>query len=352
VEVYPSLIRPLLFRLPADQAHELGKSALRVVAPWRLLARGAQARDPNIATDLGGLHLRNPIGLAPGFDKSGALVPALVELGFGYVVVGSITPSPRAGNPRPRLLRYPDRESLTNCMGMPNPGLEEAARLLSRPRRPGVPVIAAVAGATSEVLLQAAARLEPHVDGIEIGLVCRHTPETFEMAELPTVAALVEGLARQKRKPTFLKIPPHHSEPERKRTLAIVDLCAGAGLDGVSISGTRQIQEPQLSMGAGGLAGRATTDDALRILVDVATRAAGRLAIKASGGIFTGRDAQRFLDAGATAVEVYSAFIYRGPLVGGRIARELAQLRRGSAPADRRPSRSSQLPDTTPINRS
>jgi dihydroorotate dehydrogenase len=350
VEVYTSLLRPLLFRLPADQAHELGKTALRVAGPWRFLGRGGRAADPSLATDLAGLRLRSPIGLAPGFDKSGELVPALVELGFGYVVVGSITPAARAGNPRPRLLRYVDRESLTNCMGMPNPGIEEAARLLSRPRRPDVPVIAAVAAGTSEELLAAAARLEPHVDGIEIGLVCRHTPETFEMAELPTVAALLDGLARQKTKPTFLKIPPHHNEAERKRTLAIVELCAGAGLEGVSISGTRQIEESRLSMGAGGLAGRATTDDALRILDDVATVGRGRLAIKASGGVFSGRDAQRFMDAGATTVELYSAFIYRGPLVAAHVGRELAALRRAARASLTAPGRQPQagarpLPD-------
>jgi dihydroorotate dehydrogenase len=355
VEVYTSLLRPLLFRLPADRAHELGKTALASPAPWRIIARGARARanDPSLQTNLGGLRLRNPIGLAPGFDKSGALVPALVELGFGYVVVGSITPAPRTGNPLPRLLRYPDQESVANCMGMPNPGLEAAARLLARPRRPGVPVIAAVAGATSEELLESAARLEPVVDGIEIGLVCRHTPETFEMAELPTVAALVAGLARQKTKPTFLKVPPHHNDAERKRTLSIVELCADAGLEGVSISGTRQAPEPRLSMGAGGVAGRSTTPDALRILDDVATAAKGRLAIKASGGVFSGRDAQRFLDAGATTVELYSGFIYRGPMVAASIARELAQLRRAavgaptpSAPAPRR------LPDSRSVPRS
>jgi dihydroorotate dehydrogenase len=325
VGLYESVVRPLLFRLDADTAHDLARSALRAPLPWGLIASPARPV-PALATNLGGLYLANPVGLAPGFDKSGALVPALVQLGFGYVTVGSITAGPRQGNPRPRLLRYPARESLANCMGMPNPGIEAAVRLLARPRGSGCPVIAAVAGATTEEVLADAAALEPHVDAIEIGLVCRHTPETFEMAELPTVAGLVDGLARQKRKPTFLKIPPHHTEAERRRSLAIVDLCVGAGLEGLSVSGTRQVDEPALSMGRGGIAGRATSEDALRILGDVADRAAGRLAIKAAGGVFTGEDAQRFLSAGATTVEVYSAFVYRGPRVAGRIARELAEL--------------------------
>jgi len=332
VGLYESVVRPLLFRLDADAAHELARSALGAPLPWHAIASPPRPV-PVLATNLGGLQLANPIGLAPGFDKSGAMVPALVQLGFGYVTVGSITARPRTGNPKPRLHRYPARESLANCMGIPNPGVEEAARLLRRPRAPGCPVIAAVAGANTIEVLAAAAALEPYVDGIEVGLVCNHTPETFEMAELPTVAGLVAGLARQKTRPAFLKIPPHHTEAERRRSLAIVDLCVDAGLDGISVSGTRQIDEPALSLGRGGIAGRATTEDALRNLGDVADRAAGRLAIKAAGGVFTGEDAWRFLSAGATTVEIYSAFVYRGPRVAGRIVRELAGLLQvGSVP--------------------
>jgi dihydroorotate dehydrogenase (fumarate)/dihydroorotate dehydrogenase len=270
------------------------------------------------------LTLASPIGLAPGFDKNGDLVPSLARLGFGYIVVGSITPEPRAGNPQPRLLRYVDRQSLANCMGMPNVGLQQAMKLLARPRPAGVPVIASVAGFSTAELLESAAAIEPHVDAVEIGLVCRHTPETFDMAERSTVAELAQGLAGQRTKPVFIKIPPHFSEAERQRSLSIVDIWADAGLSGVSLSGTRQAPEPRLSMGAGGVAGKSTTEDALRILDDVATRARGRLAVKAGGGVFSGQDAYRFLRAGATAVELYSAFVYRGWGVARAIARELA----------------------------
>lgn len=324
METYTTLVRPFLFRLTADTAHDIARVALRWRMPWRLVG-GAGTRDSRLVTDLGGLALRSPIGLAPGFDKSGDLVPALTELGFGYVVVGSITPEPRAGNARPRLHRYPQESSLTNCMGMPNRGLDEAVRLLARPRRADCPVIAAVAGTSPEEVVRSAGALEPHVDAIEIGLVCRHSPETFEMADLPAVNAILEGIGRQKQKPTFVKIPPHHTSAERQRTLAIVDACIANGINGVSISGTRQIAEPALSTGQGGLAGKATTEDALRILNDVAERARGRLAIKASGGVFGGKDAYRFLAAGANAVEIYSAFIYRGPRAARRIADELRE---------------------------
>jgi dihydroorotate dehydrogenase len=323
MNVYASLLRPVLFRMPADTAHELARVALRHASPWRALARRREVRDARLATDLDGLPLSSPIGLAPGFDKNGDLLPGLMELGFGYVVVGSLTPEPRSGNPRPRLTRHVAQESLANCMGMPNVGLEEAVRLLARPRHTGTRVIASVAGFSPDELLRAAAAVEDHVDAVEIGLVCRHTPETFEMAELPAVQAVAEGLRAASRKPVFVKIPPHFTEAELRRTRAIVDCWAAAGLAGVSLSGTRTIEDPRLSQGRGGLAGRATTSDALRIVRDVAAHAGGRIAIKAAGGVFTGADAHRFLEAGASAIEVYSAFVYRGWGVAGLIGREL-----------------------------
>jgi dihydroorotate dehydrogenase len=325
---YEIFIRPLMFRLSADRAHELGKAALRApLLPGLIGSR--PPRSASLRTDLAGIQLDSPIGLAPGFDKSGDLVPGLARLGFGYLAVGSVTREPRAGNPKPRLARDPADLAILNCMGMPNPGLDETVRLLSRPRPAGPPVIAAVAGFSVEELLEGAAALEPHVDAVEIGLVCRNTPETFEMAELPAFVAIAEGLARTKTKPTFAKLPPHHTPAELARTLSMVDVCLSGGFDGVCLSGTRTVHDPRLSVGHGGIAGRPTTPDALRILDDVAGRAQGRLAIRAAGGVMTGQDADRFLSSGATAVEIYSAFIYRGPRAPVLIASELATIRQG-----------------------
>ena len=322
--VYERILRPLLFRLSADQAHDLAHFALRWAYPWQL--RASPRPDPRLATELAGIQLATPIGLAPGFDKNADRVPALATLGFGYLVVGSITTLPRSGNPRPRLHRYPDRESIANCMGMPNVGLEAAVKRLRLPRPVGAPpLIASVAGFSAEDLLESAAAVEPYVDAVEIGLRCRHTPETGRMTELDVFTTLAEGLATQKRRPVFVKLPPHHTAEERELALSMVDVCLRVGIEGVSVSGTREIEEPRLSQGKGGLAGRATHQDALRIVRDVAERAGGRLAIKAAGGVFTGEQALAMLRAGAGAVEVYSAFIYRGWKAPRLIADELAE---------------------------
>jgi dihydroorotate dehydrogenase len=327
--VYESLLRPVLFRLSADTSHDLARAALRLPWLWSVLARNSRVDDPHLTTNLAGIKLSNPIGLAPGFDKNAELLPGLRQLGFGYVVVGSITPEPRRGNPFPRLVRYPDDQSIVNSMGMPNRGLAEAVRALRAvPPDPACPVIASVAGFSAEELLRAAEAVAPYVASVEIGLVCPNTTESERMDEVRIFSELVEGLAGgvALRKPVFIKLPPHHSDVDRERVNNMLDACMRVGIQGVSLSGTRPVVEPRLGMGKGSLAGRPVFADSLRITRDVAAHSRGRLAIKAAGGVFTGAQALEMLRAGAQAVEVYSAFIYRGWDVAPKINRELAAL--------------------------
>jgi dihydroorotate dehydrogenase len=325
MDVYARL-RPALFRLPADRAHDVARLALRFPETFRLLGRSARLRDPRLATDLAGIPLTSPVGLAPGFDKDGDLLPSLQHLGFGYVVIGSLTPEARAGNPRPRLVRYPDRLSVANSMGLPNHGVEAAVRRLrSNPVR-HTTVLASVAGFSIESILASVAAIEPLVAGVEVGLICPNTSESERLRELELVGDLVAELGRRRRKPVFVKLPPYHTPEERTRVMIMVDLCVSAGIDGVSLNGGRHVAEPRLAVGRGSLAGRDTFPDALRIVGEVAEHAAGRLVIRASGGVFTGEDAARMLRAGATTVEVYTSFIYRGWRVAGFINRGLLEI--------------------------
>jgi dihydroorotate dehydrogenase len=312
-------LRPALFRVPADRAHDIARLALRCSPMFRLLGRAGRGADPRLVTDLAGIRLANPIGLAPGFDKDGDLLPSLQHLGFGYVVIGSLTPEARVGNPRPRLVRYPDRLSVANSMGLPNHGVDAAVRRLrARPAR-HTTVLASVAGFSIESILASVAAIEPEVAAVEVGLICPNTSESERLREVELVGELTAELGRRRRKPVFVKLPPHHTAEERARVMAMVDLSVRAGLDGVSVNGGRHVAEPRLAVGRGSLAGRDTFHDALRIVADVAEHAAGRLIIRASGGVFTGEDAAEMLRAGATTVEVYTAFIYRGWRVAGLI---------------------------------
>lgn len=321
MDTYTTVLRPLLFRLSADRAHSLARLALRWPALWRIFGAGAE-HDPRLRTRVAGLELATPIGLAPGFDKSGELLGSLSQLGFGYLMAGSVTKEPRAGNPYPRLVRYPDRQSISNSMGLPNPGLHATAKYLQGiPKTP--PVIVSVAGFSAAELVEGATTLEPFVSAVEIGLVCPNTTETERLEEMRIFSALLDDLARAKSKPVFIKLPPHHNEDQQPQALAMVDACVQAGIEGVSVSGSRPIIELGLGMGRGSLAGKDVFRDALRIMRDVAERADGRLAVKGAGGVFSGRDAFEMLAAGAQTVELYSAFIYRGWNVGRQIAHEL-----------------------------
>jgi len=326
--VYESVLRPLLFRLSPDASHALALAALRVPALWRMLG-SSRVVDRRLETELAGLKLANPIGLAPGFDKNAQLVPSLRQFGFGYLVVGSITPEARAGNPFPRLVRYPDTGSIANSMGMPNRGLTEAVRLLrALPPDPACPVIASVAGFSHEELLMAAEAVEPYVSAVEIGLVCPNTTESERMDEQRIFSALVEGLARSvtPRKSVFIKVPPHHSDVDRERVFNMLDACLRVGIQGVSLSGTRPVIEPRLGMGKGSLAGRAVFDDSVRITREVMAYVHGGLAVKSAGGVFSGADALALMQVGASSVELYSGFIYRGWDIAGKINRELLGL--------------------------
>jgi len=187
-------------------------------------------------------------------------------------------------------------------------------------------VIASVAGFSPESILAGVAALEPHVAAVEVGLICPNTSESERMREIELVGDLVARLGRRRTRPTFVKLPPYHSPEDRTRVLAMADLCIGAGIDGVSLNGGRQVVEPRLSAGHGSLAGRETFADALRIVGEVADHAAGRLAIRASGGVFTGDDAAAMLRAGAVTVEVYSSFVYRGWRVAEQINRRLLDI--------------------------
>ncbi|MBV9324324.1 MAG: hypothetical protein JO352_11105 [Chloroflexi bacterium] len=325
--LYESLVRPLLFRLSADRAHDLARFALGgPPQPWAVVGATARRDNPRLNTRLGDVPLASPFGLAPGFDKNAEMLPSLAQLGFGYLVVGSITREPRSGNPFPRLVRYPERWSIANSMGLPNRGLAEAVAALRRPRPVNwPPIIASVAGFTSDELVEAAAAVEPNVAAVEIGLVCPNTTETERLEELRIFSALAEGLVQRIRKPLYIKLPPHHSEVDRERIFRMLNVCMRVGIHGVSLSGTRPIVEPGLGMGRGSLAGRDVYADSLRIVQDVVRYTRRQLVVRAAGGVFTGEHALQMLAAGAASVEVYSAFIYRGWGVAGDLKRELLQ---------------------------
>src|SRR3954471_4067878 len=283
MDPYVDLLRPLLFRLPADRAHDLAHAALEWPAPWELLGRQVPPPDPRLATPFCGLPLRSPIGLAAGFDKDCDGIPALSALGFAYLTLGSIMSEVRPGNPRPRLGRVVRQQAITNAFGLPSKGRAYSVARLRRLRRRPVPLIANVCGFSPEELATATAELQPYVDAVEIGLICPQTGDQGGLGTLVIFEQLVDALVAVRRVPVLVKLPPHRDPATDALVRDMVRLCVQSGIDGLTVGGGRPVQDRRLAVGRGSLSGRPILPDILRITRDVAEWSAGALPIKAGG---------------------------------------------------------------------
>jgi dihydroorotate dehydrogenase len=324
---YRNIARPLLFRLSGDRSHTLAQFALRIDAPWRVVSaiEGLQVDDPHLHTHFAGVDLPNPVGLAAGFDKNCELIGALSCLGFGFLTVGSIMPEPRYGNPFPRLVRYPETESLADAMGVPSRGLAYCVEQLARVRERKVPVFANIGGFSAETIAASFLAVEPHVDGVEISLMCpnllRPGEHFDDIAMLKGVLQRIEG----RRRPAIVRVP-NDTARTPDRLAEMIERCVEAGIEGLKIGGGRPVAEPRLGVKQGTLHGRAIFEDALGNVARAAGIARGRIAIKGNGGISGAADVMAMLRAGATCVDLYSAFIYQGWRVARDINRELVQM--------------------------
>jgi dihydroorotate dehydrogenase len=319
----------LLRRLDAEQAHELA------IAGLKHLPLSVTRDDPILRTEVAGLRLPNPIGLAAGLDKNAVAIRGLAGLGFGFVECGSVTPRPQAGNPRPRLFRLEEDRAIINRMGFNNDGLEAFAARLDR-RPPGV-VVGANLGANKDA--------EDRIADYETGLrllggradyltVNVSSPNTPGLRGLQTVEALEPLLARIRAarpvdRPVFLKIAPDLSGEDIGR---IVEASLSHGLDGLIVSNTTLDRPETLASAhageAGGLSGVPLKARAARALAAAAEASAGRLPLIAVGGISDGAEAYARIRAGASAIQLYSALIFEGPGLVRRIKADLvARLR-------------------------
>lgn len=333
MSVYSSMVRPVLFGLSPDLTHTLGHLALRKGLPWQVL--GAVARlevdDPVLKTRFAGVDLPNPVGLAAGFDKDCERVAALSHLGFGFLTVGSIMPQPRPGHPYPRLVRYPETQSLADSMGLPSRGLPYCVEQLSRlgPRK--VPVFANIGGFSATDIATSLFAVEPFVDAVEISLMCPNVLRDGEVFDDVGLLREIIALIKSRRKPAIVRVP--NDTARSSRLAELIDCCVEGGIDGIKVAGGRPVAEPRLGTRRGTLHGPAVFEDALANVARAASLARGRIPIKGNGGARSGADVLAMLRAGATCVDLYSAFIYQGWSVARRINLELASLlRRQSAP--------------------
>jgi dihydroorotate dehydrogenase (fumarate)/dihydroorotate dehydrogenase len=327
MSLYDSFARPLLFRLSPDRSHALAHAALRVAAPWRAAAALGRwpVDDTSLRCTFAGVDLPNPIGLAAGFDKNCELVDALACFGFGFLTVGSIMPLPRYGNPFPRLVRYPQTQSLADAMGVPSRGRDYCVARLRAQRRTRTPLFANVGGFTAAEIADSFLAVEPYVDAVEISLMCPNVKPGEQFDEIRLLReVLVRIEARQK--PAIVRVP-NDTAVVPDRLAELIERCIASGVAGLKVAGGKPVPEPRLGTKQGTLHGRAIFERALANVERAAAIARGRIPIKGNGGVSSGADALAMLRAGATCVDTYSAFVYRGWGVARDINRELIAAR-------------------------
>ena len=317
----------VLRRLDPETAHTLAIRALGL-APLP----AAPPDDPVLRTRIGRLDLPNPVGLAAGLDKNGEALHGLARLGFGFIECGSVTPRPQPGNPRPRLFRLTEDRAIINRMGFNNAGLEAfAGRLAKRPRNVAV---GANLGANKDTEDKAAdyvaglTRLRGLADYVTVNISSPNTPGLRALQGRAALDDLLGRLAEARGDdptPVFLKIAPDLT-PEEIGT--IVEATLDHGLDALIVSNTTLDRPAGLASAwrgeAGGLSGAPLKVRARAALAAAASASAGRLPLVAVGGVDSGDEAYARIRAGACAVQLYSALVYDGPGLVGRIKRDLA----------------------------
>ena len=339
------LFRSLLFSLSAETAHRLTLASLRLFALlpgalW-LLRRLFGVKDARLRVTALGRQLASPVGLAAGLDKDAEVFEAFGALGFGFVEVGTVTALAQPGNPRPRLFRLPRDRALLNRMGFNNHGAAAAAQRLKKPRATvvganiGRSKLTPNEGAVADYVTSTEA-LAPHADYMVINVSSPNTPSLRELQAVEQLRPLISGVQQALRRaaagrtvPLLLKVAPDLHDADLD---AIADLALELAIDGIIATNTTigrtgltTPADEVAALGNGGLSGAPLRERSLQVLRRLRARVGDRLLLVAAGGIENAEDAWQRIRAGATLVQVYSALIYDGPSLPGRIARGLAE---------------------------
>ncbi len=329
------LAQPLLLMLPPEQAHE----ATLVALEKGLYPRSSAPSDPRIAVSTLGLTFPNPIGMAPGFDKEGRVPDALLDIGFGFTEIGTITPLPQPGNPPPRVFRLPRDRGVINRLGFNSAGHAPALTRLTQRQKHGI--VGINVGANKE----APDRTADYVRGIEAfaGIASYFTvnissPNTPGLRDLQAPAVLGQLLERVmaareqiatsggRRVPVLVKVAPDIAEQDIE---PIVDRMIANSVDGIIVSNTtlsrHGLRDVEIGREAGGLSGQPLFHRSTVMLAKVAQATRGRMPIIGSGGVHSGETALAKIEAGATLIQLYSSLIFEGIGLIDRIKLELAQ---------------------------
>ncbi|WP_010202352.1 quinone-dependent dihydroorotate dehydrogenase [Salinibacterium sp. PAMC 21357] len=339
--MYPFFFRTVLKRLDPEFAHSLAFSVIRALPAIGIGRMLRREPDPLLRVETLGLSFDSPFGVAAGFDKSGVGIQGLWQLGFSHVEVGTITALPQPGNPKPRLFRLVADHGVINRMGFNNAGAVKAAAVIQRARRRserpviginiGKSRVVAVENAVADYLTSARA-LAPLADYLVVNVSSPNTPGLRGLQEIDMLKPLLTAVkAAAGDTPVLVKIAPDVSDDEAQ---AIARLAVGE-LDGIIATNTTLSREglataPEIveAAGAGGVSGRPVAARSLELLRIIRAVVPPEFCVISVGGVETADDVAQRLREGATLVQGYTGFIYRGPFWARSINRKLAQILR------------------------
>jgi dihydroorotate dehydrogenase len=332
------LIRPLLFMLEPETAHQLSLSVLDRIHKLGLL-KVARMGLPNCPTEVMGLTFPNPVGLAAGLDKNGEHIGALADLGFGFIEIGTVTPRPQFGNPKPRLFRVPQAHAIINRMGFNNHGIEALVENVKAARYQGILGINIGKNADTPMeratndYLTGLATVYSHASYVAVNISSPNTKNLRALQEAEALEVLLSALKNSQRElaqlhsryvPIALKIAPDLSPALLS---SIADLLRRYRIDAVIATNTTldrdRVAHLPHGQESGGLSGTPLLNKSNNVIRQLHAALKGEVPIIGVGGIFCGKDATEKIAAGARLVQIYTSLIYRGPKVVSDCVRRL-----------------------------
>lgn len=340
--MYKTIVRPLLFRLDAEEAHHFTFSLVRKLSRIPGFSAAARAlyavNDKRLEREVFGLKFKNPVGLAAGFDKDAKLYSELSDFGFGFVEIGTLTPKPQQGNPKKRLFRLREDSAIINRMGFNNAGVDAAVKRLKKNK--GV-LIGGNIGKNKTTPNEEAARdyeicfdsLFDHVDYFVVNVSSPNTPNLRALQDKEPLTALLQtlqhrNLAKPAPKPILLKIAP---DLTNEQLLDIIDIVRDTGIAGVIATNTTISRDGLQSANrseTGGLSGKPLANRSTEVIRFLSEKSGKAFPIIGVGGIHSAQDALEKLDAGASLVQVYTGFIYEGPALVANINKAILERMR------------------------
>lgn len=328
------LAQKALFQLDAETAHGIGIKALKtgLFPPQR-------QKFPSLSCSLFEFEFPNPIGLAAGFDKNAEVIKPMLNMGFGFVEVGTVTPKPQAGNPKPRVFRDEKNKAVINRMGFPNEGLEVFKKNLEEFRHYGEKGHEAIVGVNigmnkdqsepAEDYKLLIRELSEHASYLTVNISSPNTPGLRDLQKKENLAPFLEDLLKERdaqdyQRPLLLKLAPDLSEAEQEEIAGVV---MKAGIDGLILTNTTferpDFLNSKFSKETGGLSGQPLTSKSTEVIRNFSQLTGGNMPIIGVGGVLSAKDAQDKFDAGATLIQIYTGLVYEGPGLPNKICKDL-----------------------------